>query len=164
MSLERNIVGNAVQTINTLTSQYNHRLNPYELVGISVYRELERRHTIHLDNERVAMDELMTMIFDRLMARSFRLLEEIVSFDASPEIELQTFSPAPVERVHSPPSKTINVEEECDCSICLSTIGKNETVYDIPCSHIFHKHCLNTWIKRKNTCPLCRQKIRSTEL
>ena len=45
--------------------------------------------------------------------------------------------------------------EEKECSICLEMVI-NETVYDLPCKHIFHKPCLQEWFKTNSTCPLCR--------
>ena len=157
--IRHDAVGDTVQTINTLTSLYNHSLDPYEVVGISVYRELERRHTvhmeIHLERERTVIDELMSMLFERLMARSFRLLEEIVSLDTPEGLELPPL-PSTSQRERSYPP-TVHAEQESECSICLCEIKKDETVYSIPCKHLFHTHCLKVWLDRHNTCPLCRQ-------
>lgn len=39
------------------------------------------------------------------------------------------------------------------CSICLLPL------YDglaLPCDHTFHDSCVAEWLKRNNTCPLCR--------
>lgn len=42
------------------------------------------------------------------------------------------------------------------CVICL------DNLYDIcmlPCEHIFHKKCIYKWMKKNNTCPICRTQI-----
>jgi hypothetical protein len=47
-------------------------------------------------------------------------------------------------------------EEEVDCTICFAVIEDGERVGALPCEHIFHKECLKTWLRRRNTCPLCQ--------
>ena len=43
------------------------------------------------------------------------------------------------------------------CPICLDSVTvRAETV----CKHVFDKHCLDSWLKEKNTCPLCRKVIK----
>ena len=47
---------------------------------------------------------------------------------------------------------------ECEpCPICLDALEEGQTVLDIPCGHLFHEHCLRTWMNRASACPLCRQ-------
>ena len=42
------------------------------------------------------------------------------------------------------------------CSICLEkTIEKPQD-----CGHVFHKKCIDTWLSKNNTCPVCRKKIK----
>lgn len=44
-----------------------------------------------------------------------------------------------------------------DCSICLKNI---ENGYKLSCDHdTFHKECIETWLKIKPTCPLCRKNV-----
>ncbi|MDD9951792.1 MAG: RING-H2 finger protein [Zetaproteobacteria bacterium] len=44
------------------------------------------------------------------------------------------------------------------CAICTEDLHTGETIYELPCSHVFHKPCLDHWAqRRKTTCPLCRQ-------
>lgn len=50
--------------------------------------------------------------------------------------------------------KYIELEE---CVICMDNI--NENVYELPCSHIFHKECLEMWAEKNYDCPVCRHNI-----
>ena len=45
------------------------------------------------------------------------------------------------------------------CSICIDNYHKDNIIYELDCSHIFHKKCLSKWIELNNTCPLCRASI-----
>lgn len=46
------------------------------------------------------------------------------------------------------------------CTICLSEMIEDEEYLDIKCKHIFHKDCLETYLKNYNhICPVCREEI-----
>ena len=44
------------------------------------------------------------------------------------------------------------------CSICFENIS--EEIYCIECKHEYHIECLELWLKRSNTCPLCRTVVK----
>ncbi len=46
------------------------------------------------------------------------------------------------------------------CSICLMDISNNLKKLD--CDHQFHEHCIDRWLIRKDTCPICRRPVRAT--
>ena len=46
------------------------------------------------------------------------------------------------------------------CSICLKAMYENDFTKTL-CKHIFHKHCINTWLEKKNSCPLCRFRLKN---
>ena len=46
-----------------------------------------------------------------------------------------------------------------ECSICLEQYKLNEKIIQLDCDHIFHKECLNLWLKKNNSCPICRDNI-----
>ena len=54
--------------------------------------------------------------------------------------------------------KTLKVLDSC--SICLKAIYENDFTKTL-CKHIFHKHCINTWLEKKNSCPLCRFRLKN---
>ena len=43
-----------------------------------------------------------------------------------------------------------------NCCICLSDISKGEETVLLPCGHMFHCSCTMPWLKKNNTCPVCR--------
>jgi len=46
-------------------------------------------------------------------------------------------------------------EEEPACSICLCEYERGERVVRLPCDHIYHESCLNSWTTNHTRCPLC---------
>jgi hypothetical protein len=46
-----------------------------------------------------------------------------------------------------------------DCSICLDKVESNVEIYKLKCKHVFHKSCIETWLKEKLSCPVCRKDI-----
>ena len=43
-----------------------------------------------------------------------------------------------------------------ECSICFDNIN-NEEIKKLECGHIFHKKCINDWLKINPICPYCRK-------
>ena len=45
-----------------------------------------------------------------------------------------------------------------DCPICLCALKEGHYVVFMPCgeAHIFHRHCITTWMKNHGECPTCR--------
>lgn len=44
-----------------------------------------------------------------------------------------------------------------DCPVCLHDFDDREPCCRLPCSHIFHRDCINRWIARgSRSCPICR--------
>ena len=52
-----------------------------------------------------------------------------------------------------------NEMEEKDSSNIERKIEENKDISTLECGHQFHPECISKWMKRKNECPLCRQKI-----
>jgi len=45
-----------------------------------------------------------------------------------------------------------------ECSICKESIWQSNKAFT-KCNHIFHDNCLTEWLKRANTCPICRESL-----
>lgn len=48
--------------------------------------------------------------------------------------------------------------EKICCSVCLQDLQPGETVRSLPhCGHLFHVPCIDGWLLRHGSCPLCRR-------
>jgi RING finger family protein len=45
------------------------------------------------------------------------------------------------------------------CAACLEDFIPGKNVIKIGCNHLFHRGCLENWLKNKRTCPNCRVEI-----
>ncbi|XP_060195388.1 uncharacterized protein LOC132624661 [Lycium barbarum] len=50
------------------------------------------------------------------------------------------------------------------CSICMEKYLPDSEAYSMPCSHTFHFDCIETWLLKDPSCPMCRYKLPPIEL
>jgi hypothetical protein len=47
--------------------------------------------------------------------------------------------------------------EKLMCAICREAFEHGEICSEVPrCRHLFHRNCIDEWLKSKTTCPMCR--------
>ena len=57
-------------------------------------------------------------------------------------------------------SKLITTQNNLhSCSLCLNTITPNSIIRILNCNHLFHYHCIDTFLIKNNHCPLCKYLI-----
>ncbi|KAL2517632.1 RING/U-box superfamily protein [Abeliophyllum distichum] len=49
--------------------------------------------------------------------------------------------------------------EDAICCICLAKYLNSDELRELPCSHLFHKECVDKWLKINATCPLCKAEV-----
>ncbi|XP_030074015.1 E3 ubiquitin-protein ligase ZNRF3 [Microcaecilia unicolor] len=54
---------------------------------------------------------------------------------------------------------TLSSSSTSDCAICLEKYIDGEELRVIPCTHRFHKKCVDPWLLQQHTCPHCRHNI-----
>eukprot|EP01017_Pseudomicrothorax_dubius_P009828 TRINITY_DN13430_c0_g1_i3.p1 TRINITY_DN13430_c0_g1~~TRINITY_DN13430_c0_g1_i3.p1 ORF type:complete len:177 (+),score=23.84 TRINITY_DN13430_c0_g1_i3:64-594(+) len=45
------------------------------------------------------------------------------------------------------------------CTICMSDFSIGENLRILPCFHKFHSNCVDTWLRQKGSCPICRKEL-----
>lgn len=48
---------------------------------------------------------------------------------------------------------------EDSCAICTDCFSRHEEISALPCGHMFHEVCAESWIRRAASCPLCRTEV-----
>ncbi|KAK8935988.1 RING-H2 finger protein ATL66 [Platanthera zijinensis] len=58
------------------------------------------------------------------------------------------------------PVRVRGKEEAAACSICLSMVTEGEKESVLPgCDHGFHPECIDEWLRKQSSCPLCRARV-----
>ena len=50
-------------------------------------------------------------------------------------------------------------EDTNECYICFANFSKLDKITIFPCTHMFHSFCVKAWLKKKDFCPVCKNKI-----
>ncbi|EOY29732.1 RING/U-box superfamily protein, putative [Theobroma cacao] len=55
-------------------------------------------------------------------------------------------------------------KEGLECAVCISKFEDSDILRLLPkCEHAFHMNCIDQWLERHSTCPLCRYKFDSRD-
>ncbi|NXJ86560.1 RN215 protein, partial [Trogon melanurus] len=72
----------------------------------------------------------------------------------------QRLSALKTRRYH--PSRPPRSSQACEidsCAVCLDQFHKSQWLRVLPCSHEFHRDCVDPWLLLQQTCPLCKRNI-----
>uniref|UniRef100_A0A5K3F3S8 RING-type domain-containing protein n=1 Tax=Mesocestoides corti TaxID=53468 RepID=A0A5K3F3S8_MESCO len=45
------------------------------------------------------------------------------------------------------------------CAICIELFKPNDLIRSLPCRHMYHRACIDPWLLKHRSCPLCKQNI-----
>lgn len=79
-------------------------------------------------------------------------------FDEAQE-RSRALRPEDIKRIPMVKVTQKHVENGTQCTTCMETFNLGEDVAKLNCDHIFHRPCIEPWLQRNNTCPICRTQI-----
>jgi len=50
-------------------------------------------------------------------------------------------------------------KDQVTCMVCLSEYEEGEVLRTLPCFHSYHQGCIDIWLQRNKTCPVCKNSI-----
>ena len=50
-------------------------------------------------------------------------------------------------------------KDKQNCVICMEDFKTGDKSTNLPCLHMFHTNCIQNWLKKQNTCPICKFKL-----
>ncbi|NXX98944.1 RN215 protein, partial [Centropus bengalensis] len=57
------------------------------------------------------------------------------------------------------PGKATRTCDIDSCAVCLDQFHKSQWLRVLPCSHEFHRDCVDPWLLLQQTCPLCKRNV-----
>ena len=60
-------------------------------------------------------------------------------------------------------NENVDKFKDITCNICLESFSVGNIVRVLECKHEFHENCIITWLKTRNTCPVCRHELESND-
>jgi len=66
---------------------------------------------------------------------------------------IETLPEVIIDASHIPPG------QDNTCPICLSDLVIGDSARVLSCTHIFHKQCVDEWLRVNASCPTCRKRI-----
>ena len=138
--------------------ELENQLTQQKLALEQVIAEKEaQQNMLHteLENYKASQARLLDLeANERKMESTLQELRQIVESKNKELLKQQEET----KRVEEETRKTVieQMEDEFTCIICQDLFINSTT---LPCAHSFCEYCLQTWLLKKNNCPICRQGI-----
>ncbi|KAH8395928.1 hypothetical protein KR215_011814 [Drosophila sulfurigaster] len=95
--------------------------------------------------------------------RHYRRLQVLAIMNG---IDMEIEAPEASKRaIEALPMHVITAEElnpDLECAVCKEPAEEGSKFKVLPCKHEFHEQCILLWLKKANSCPICRYIFVST--
>jgi hypothetical protein len=111
--------------------------------------------------------DLVTLerLFQTLLGQQLNTIEGEGQIVTSPSSTCPPASEYTIEHLPTIKVTEKDFEDDCnkECSICFLEHNVNDTVTRLPCGHFYHRECINEWLRKRCTCPICRWELETED-
>lgn len=111
------------------------------------------------------IQNVLKMIYQKQGLREFTIISETdMDVDVGEDMKMDAFASCKMIQKIVGKSEKIReddplVQNQCDCYICFDPYKPKELKRVLKCGHVFHKKCIDKWLKHKSSCPECRKDL-----
>lgn len=88
----------------------------------------------------------------------FFVIRHLRKYKAARQIKRQVLAHSnEMERLYPKVNVVELPNEITQCSICLQDFSEESSGRVLPCHHVFHQNCIDSWTALKNSCPVCKR-------
>eukprot|EP01090_Pellita_catalonica_P021902 TRINITY_DN8326_c0_g1_i2.p1 TRINITY_DN8326_c0_g1~~TRINITY_DN8326_c0_g1_i2.p1 ORF type:complete len:294 (-),score=47.56 TRINITY_DN8326_c0_g1_i2:114-995(-) len=113
-------------------------------------RHNRRHHGDNVDVDNMSYEQLLAL-GERIGSVNTKGLSDI-AIDRNTASYSYTSSPTAAD-------KKEKTENNSSCSICLMDFEDGEDVRLLPCTHLYHKACIDKWLVQNGSCAVCKATV-----
>ncbi|KAK3027932.1 hypothetical protein RJ639_039399 [Escallonia herrerae] len=88
----------------------------------------------------------------------FREISDIFEVNGTKGLSQDSIKKLPIYKIYS--TETMEACHETSCAICLRDFKDGDDARKLPsCTHSFHLDCIDEWLTRHASCPMCREDV-----
>ena len=134
--IHRDHSGNVTRTVTRFT---NDDIHPHMMNDVMAHRDLLNMHP------ELFTEEVIERLLEELNGGNRGLNRNLID-----RIPKTTYK-----------ASNVNIDEEKDkCPICITELEDNVEIRKMPCDHIFHPRCIDTWLSTNSQCPICKFEVK----
>lgn len=150
-----------VTSIHPVRSVQNRRRNARSSVtasgGSRAVRVGTHFHQVLFRDHLHAHPEMHLRLFQQFGGDQHLDYENLVRLD---EQLLREKNRAEKEQIDSlPVQKATVADKEIRCCVCMCDVEVGEELRVLPCTHKYHKSCIDEWLTYNGCCPACKKRI-----
>ena len=84
------------------------------------------------------------------------MIEHMLHYSRENPTDAAIVSELPEQRIDD--IKKLDKDKQ-NCVICMEDFKNGDKSTNLPCLHMFHTNCIQSWLKTQNTCPICKFKL-----
>lgn len=145
------------------TAQRNSTANMDKLVDSTLLATTLQRTSMDTGPSVRSVDSRYTRSAPRISSSTIQVPDEMIDLSYESLVQLEDvtcgLSREIIERL-IPQVAVTSLMGTASCSICLSDLELGDSMAVVPsCLHRFHFSCIEQWLTRKKSCPICKEEI-----